>query len=296
MNSSEPIVSVCVLAFNHEPFISKALSSILNQKVNFKIEIVIGEDFSTDKTRLVCEKLLENNSMINLLPSEKNLGMIPNFLRTLGKCKGKYIAICEGDDYWTDERKLQRQIDFLEQHPEYSGCAHQANVIYEDQGKPSHYFNNITEEQDINTQDLIGLRKFHTASLVFRSEILKRKPYLPTYITSSDRALFLLLAAYGSIKFFPKTMCVYRKSNVGISNWVTPEMLKKDFNIIPWINKHNPDFPGKRYRAYVHKTVFQYPKKIDRITYIKHYLSFAFYSFSYFPSNLRELKSSWTGF
>ena len=98
----EVLVSVLIITYNHEKFISETIESALNQRTDFKFEIVIGEDFSTDKTREVCESYKKlNPEVINLLPSKKNWGVIPNFIRTHKECKGKYIALCEGDDYWT---------------------------------------------------------------------------------------------------------------------------------------------------------------------------------------------------
>jgi len=115
----EPLLSVCVITYNHEGYIRANLNSILNQECDFDFEIVIGEDCSTDATRQICEEYAKNNPRIVLLPSDKNMGMIPNFLRTIDACKGKYIAFCEGDDYWIHPLKMQKQVDFLEKNSEY---------------------------------------------------------------------------------------------------------------------------------------------------------------------------------
>lgn len=116
----EVCVSIVMITYNHEPFIAKAIEGVLMQKCNFPIKIIIGEDCSTDKTRQICKEYALKYSEITLLDSVKNIGMMPNFNRTLQSCTGKYIALCEGDDYWTDPLKLQKQIDFLEVNPEYS--------------------------------------------------------------------------------------------------------------------------------------------------------------------------------
>ncbi len=108
-------VNVCVITYNHEEFIEKALASILNQKADFDFDIVIGDDCSSDKTKEIILKYKQRYpDLIRILFSEKNIGMRENFLRSLKACKGKYIAILEGDDYWTDEYKLQKQFDYLE--------------------------------------------------------------------------------------------------------------------------------------------------------------------------------------
>lgn len=109
---SKPIVSVCTITYNHELYISEAIDSFLMQETDFPFEIVIGEDCSTDSTRKIIEEYVEKfPNIVKLITSEKNVGMQENNERTTKACKGEYIALCEGDDYWTDKKKLQIQID-----------------------------------------------------------------------------------------------------------------------------------------------------------------------------------------
>jgi len=111
---NHPLVSVCMITYNHEPFIRQCIDGVLMQKTNFPFFLVIGEDYSTDNTRGVCEDYFHlYPQQIKLLPSDRNLGIIPNFIRTIEACDSKYIAFCEGDDYWTDPLKLQKQVDFF---------------------------------------------------------------------------------------------------------------------------------------------------------------------------------------
>ena len=108
-------VSVVMITYNHEKFIKEALESIFSQKTNFHYELIISNDCSTDNTDEVIKKIIdknENGSLINYTNHHKNKGMIPNFLWSIQQAKGKYIALCEGDDYWTDPYKLQKQVDF----------------------------------------------------------------------------------------------------------------------------------------------------------------------------------------
>lgn len=126
------MLSICMIAYNHEKFISEAIESVLMQKTSFDYELVIGEDCSTDTTRKIClEYQQKYPEKIKLLLPEKNLGMMPNFIATLQSCTGKYIALCEGDDYWTDEHKLQKQVDFLEVNLEYAICFTDFNILEE---------------------------------------------------------------------------------------------------------------------------------------------------------------------
>lgn len=118
--NSNPLVSVWVITFNQEAYLENTLNGILMQKVNFNYEIVIGEDCSTDNTKEICINFQKKYpEKIKLILNEKNIGMISNFIQTAKACKGKYVAFCEGDDYWVDPLKLQTQVDFLEANPEY---------------------------------------------------------------------------------------------------------------------------------------------------------------------------------
>lgn len=113
-------VSIACITYNHERYIKQALDSFLMQITSFQYEIVIGEDCSTDRTReIVSQYQRQYPEKIRFISSTANVGMSCNFVRTLGKCNGKYIAICEGDDYWIDPCKLQKQVDFLEKNPTY---------------------------------------------------------------------------------------------------------------------------------------------------------------------------------
>src|SRR4030067_128381 len=114
-------VSVIVITYNHEEFICQSLDSILMQDVNFEYEIVIGEDCSTDKTRDILLDYQKNYpDKIRLILSEKNRGLIANFVQTYKSCSGEYIATIDGDDYWTSSQKLQKQVDFLDNNLDYA--------------------------------------------------------------------------------------------------------------------------------------------------------------------------------
>ena len=115
-----PIVSICMITYNHQQFVSEAIESTLNQETDYSFELVIGEDYSADDTRKICEEFQKKYpDKIILLNSDRNYGIGKNFFRTLSACKGKYIAICEGDDFWHDATKIQKQISFMEENQQY---------------------------------------------------------------------------------------------------------------------------------------------------------------------------------
>ncbi len=128
--NNRPTVSICMSTYRHEQFIQQAIEGVMMQQTTFRIELVIGEDCSDDGTRLICEAMEQKYpDRIRLLPSDTNYGQNHNLARTLFACNGIYIALCEGDDYWTDPLKLQKQVDFLEQNHDYVLCFHPVNTV-----------------------------------------------------------------------------------------------------------------------------------------------------------------------
>lgn len=127
-----PLVSIVTITYNHEPYIRKCIEGILMQQVNFSIEFIIAEDCSTDGTLAICkEYATKYPDIIKLITSETNVGALYNEVRAIASAKGKYIAFCEGDDYWTEPLKLQKQVDFLENNLDYSVCFTRYNIYEE---------------------------------------------------------------------------------------------------------------------------------------------------------------------
>ena len=134
-------LSVAMITYNHERFIAQAVESVLAQKVNFDFEVVIGEDCSTDNTRNIVAELQQQYPVrIVALMRPDNLGAMRNLQETLAACKGQYIALLEGDDYWTCEDKLQRQVEFLDSHPECAISCHRTRFINEMSSGRRHCF------------------------------------------------------------------------------------------------------------------------------------------------------------
>lgn len=285
MNTT-PLISVAMITYNHEKFIGQAIDNILMQETDYPFELVIGEDYSKDNTRRICLEYKEKYpEKIKLLLPEKNIGIRKNFNDTLHACSGKYIAVCEGDDFWIDPLKLQKQASFLEDHPDYAAYAHRAYRLFET-GEKDYYGSNI--DSDISLNDLLKDSIFHTSTIMFRQQIIKDKD-LPD-ILSFDRTLFMLCGISGKIKYSKEIMSTYREHPGGISKNITPEIMKKDFNIIKWISDIYPQFPGYKYRSFIHRTIYYYSGKISIFGLIKHYILSSIYTFSYFPNNWPDLR------
>ncbi|MGA1977595.1 MAG: glycosyltransferase [Bacteroidales bacterium] len=210
----EILLSVFMITYNQEKYIANAIESVLMQITDFDYEIVIGEDCSTDRTRDICIRYAQKHpGKIKLLLSESNLRVMPNFIRTLLACTGKYIAMCDGDDYWTDPCKLQKQVDFLEANPDFSLCFHDVLL-----SKNNEVIGKYVQKQTdvFTTNDLFDRHFIATCSIVFRNNI-----YIPEWfakIASGDRALLFLCSLKGKLKLINEVMGVYRLHSGGISN------------------------------------------------------------------------------
>ncbi|MDP3679654.1 MAG: glycosyltransferase [Flavobacterium sp.] len=217
---NRPVVSVFILTYNQEQFIAQTLDSILMQKTNFNYQLVIGEDCSTDTTRTICEQYVNQYPQkIKLLPSlEKNIGLIANYMRTIAACDGKYIAICDGDDYWIDAYKLQKQVDFLNKNPDYSIVYTSVKRLFTD-GKMVDYNYNLNKMQ-LDFDDLIFDNFIHSVTALFRN-IQSNENTVPKWINNfpfGDWQTYLWVLKNGSkIHFMEDITAVYRM-NIGVSS------------------------------------------------------------------------------
>lgn len=173
-----PLVSVCMITYNHEPYIAKAIEDVLMQKADFPIELVIGEDCSTDRTRkIVLDYKNKYPEIIRVISSDKNIGAIKNLLRTEKSCSGKYMAYCEGDDYWTDSFKLQKQIEFLEANPDYGLVHSNSHLFFVESKRLQKMAINLPEDlnDDNSFIDIItGRRTIWTQTVSVRKDIIDK--------------------------------------------------------------------------------------------------------------------------
>lgn len=267
----EPIVSVKILTYNHSQYINQCIESVLMQKTNFQFEIVIGEDCSKDGTREICQKYTElYPNIVKLIISDSNVGISENSKRTYEACKGKYIAFCEGDDYWIDPYKLQKQVSFLENNIDYSLCFHNAFIEnLNNPGKVSSF--PIDRNKNVfTTKDIFKNKWFiPTASIVCRTK------YLPLNIkdvnekfVSGDMLLQLIQSKYGKIYCFREFMSVYRfgtKYSVTKQNSIKSLLHLKKY--VDMLNKINIEvFDG------VYTKEVLYRKRKYYLSVVKYYL------------------------
>ncbi|CAM4043537.1 glycosyltransferase [Flavobacterium antarcticum] len=222
-------VSVFMLTYNQECFIAQAINGVLMQKSNFAYQLVIGEDCSTDDTYKICENFaLAYPSKIKLLPKlDLNIGLIANYMRTIKECDGKFIAICDGDDYWTDVLKLQKQVDFLELNPDYAIVGSNLKKLYAN-GEMIASINRGRQET-YEFDDLIFANLLPSVTAVFKNITIEEP--LPSWILNfpyGDWPTYLwTIRNGGKIHLLGDITAVYRM-DIGVSS----KMRIKNSNII----------------------------------------------------------------
>lgn len=230
MDAESSKVSVCMTAYNQENFITEAIEGVLAQKTSFPVELNIGDDCSTDKTGEICrDYAAKHPDKIRYRRRDPNLGMMPNFQQTLRECDGKYVAFCEGDDYWIDENKLQIQFDFMESHDDFSISGHNHYQKFGDQLVDCYEY--IPDDfRALTTEDYLLDPHFQTASyFVRRSALPASFPAWYDDVLAGDHFLVLLLSLKGKIAYFNKPMSVFRVFDTSMTGVKGPLRIKENF-------------------------------------------------------------------
>lgn len=212
--NTKPKVSVVCISYNQEKYIEQTLDGFLMQKTNFPVEIIIADDASTDKTASIIRKYEKQNPgcfQANL--RIQNIGAIDNLLDTLKAASGDYIALCEGDDFWTNPTKLQKQVDFLDTHPDFSLVFHPVRVFFENQEEEEKIFPDFTEGEQFTIKKLLEDNFIQTNSVMYR-----RINYdnLSSDVMPFDWYLHLIHAKNGKIGFLNEVMSTYRRHDGGL--------------------------------------------------------------------------------
>lgn len=225
---TDPLVSICTVTYNHESFIREAIDGFLMQKTNFPIEILIHDDASTDGTASIIKEYETQYpdliKAIYQIENQYSKGIKCGAVFNLPRAKGKYIALCEGDDYWTDSLKLQKQVNFLTKHSDCSTCFHNV-VIVVHENLESHWFQddmktNLFTLDDLSftsLDDLADLVVFPpTCSVMYRAGLFDRFPAWAYSMYGMDTALHVLNSQYGYLGYINEVMGAYRYSGRGL--------------------------------------------------------------------------------
>ncbi|CAK7063221.1 glycosyltransferase [Tissierella sp.] len=250
-------VSVLMTTYNHEEFIEEAIESVLMQEVNFKYELVIGEDCSTDNTREIVKKYKEKYpDIIKLSLQKENSEGRKNFTSAFDMCSGEYVALLEGDDYWTDENKLQKQVDFLDKNPDCSLCGHGYKRYHEESKK---FLGDIVEEiekfslEDFLKEDILSTNRFHVRTLtrMFRKDALinKEKDLKDLILWDYVIETILLMNGYGAC--LRDNMGVYRINK----NSIVQKNMAKFAEVTVGMRKEVLKIVQPEYRPYVLESI-----------------------------------------
>lgn len=211
-----PLVSISCATYNHEKYIAAALDGFLMQETDFPFEIIIGEDSSTDQTlEIISEYKEKYPNIIKLIAWPENVGASKNWTTILQTCQGKYIANCEGDDFWISHNKLQKQIHFMENNPDFAICCHQCvNFDQTNQIIVGNY-PDYPDGKELSISDLFVANIANTCSIVYRNYHFKLPDFFET-LKVGDWPMHMLHAQYGKIKYFHDTMALYRIHQNGV--------------------------------------------------------------------------------
>jgi len=232
MDQGKINVSVCMITYNHEAYIRQAIEGVLLQKSSYRMELVIGEDCSDDNTRKICSEYAEKYyGIIKLITSGTNKGMVSNFIKTIKECSGQYIAFCEGDDYWTDPFKIQKQVDFLESNPDY-GMVHTGFQWF---------FSDNHKEQISNVNIPSGdiYEDFLIRSFIGNLTTVTRRNLTDDYLNNYkdlviswafyDRPLWLYIAGRSKVGYINEVTAVYRRHEKAMTSYNSVESEFKFF-------------------------------------------------------------------
>ncbi len=230
----KPLLSVCLITYNHVKYIREAIDSILMQKVNFSLQLIIADDFSTDGTRdILLEYKAKYPDFIKLILQSENVGARKNWTELMTSPDSKYISYFEGDDYWTDPNKLQKQVDFLEVNTDYSICTHNVSVMFYDSNdklirKVEWLGQEHRETYTVNDLLMYGSGGA-TCSLLFRRSAIDPFPEGFKILGGGDWALQIFCAEKGKMKYFKEIMGVYRKHSLGLVSTTKSTIIYKEF-------------------------------------------------------------------
>lgn len=262
--STTPLVDIIMPTYNHEKFIAEAIESVLAQKTAFAYRLIVGDDCSTDGTQAIVRHYAgKYPDEVEFFFSPVNLGALHGdriSVKLLNQCTAKYVAILEGDDYWTDPNKLQRQVDFLERHTECSLCFHNAEMFYEDGSQPPTKLRPPDQKEISTVEDVLAGMVPIPCTILFRNNLLGELPDCFYKVTNADWVMVVLLAEHGHIGYINEVMAAYRMHPDGMWSRLTPQQrVKEHINTYKTINEHL----NFRYNRVISERIAALPRRLN---------------------------------
>jgi len=220
--TSKYLVSICCTTYNHQKYIAKTLDGFLMQKTNFPFEVLIHDDASTDETQEIIKKY--QNKYTNIIfPIFQKENQYSKGIKTINpmfnfnRARGEYIAICEGDDYWTDENKLQKQVNCFKENPEISECFHPVFIVNEKGDEIDNYYGPPIIKKFYTTEELLLYGNFiPTSSIMIKKENMQDLPFWFLKMPVGDWPLNVLSSMKGKVRMINEKMSVWRKHDKGV--------------------------------------------------------------------------------
>ena len=225
---NRPMVSVVMITYNQERYVEKAIRGVLRQKGGYGLQLVICDDASTDGTPAIAEKWQrEYPDIIDFHRNPHNIGLARNYVQALSLCRGKYVAMCDGDDYWCSRSKLKLQVGYMENHPDCALTYHRVINYYQGTGEKHLSNGGGASSQSVTAGQLAKRNSITNLSVMYRAELvdLKKLPEWLAEIRLVDYCLHLLYASKGGVHYFSKPMGVYRKAGEGV--WTHAESVQR---------------------------------------------------------------------
>ncbi|UXA04217.1 glycosyltransferase [Mycobacterium sp. SMC-2] len=213
--ANSPKVSIVSTTHNQEAYVRQAFDSFIAQQTDFLVEVIVADDASTDGTPAIIREYAERYpQLFRPIFRSENLGLNANLVGALSLARGDYIALCEGDDFWTDPLKLSKQVTFMDQHPNTAVCFHPVRVMWDDGSAKDTKFPPVYLRGNLSVDALILMNFIQTNSVVYRR--LERYDGIPADVMPLDWYLHVRHAVHGEIAMLPETMAVYRRHSQGM--------------------------------------------------------------------------------
>jgi glycosyltransferase involved in cell wall biosynthesis len=246
MKSTTPVVSIVVLTYNHQNTIKLTLDSLVQQKCNFPFEIIIGEDASADSTRKIVMNYAETYpGIFKVLEKAPNKGLLLNYQDACTSCSGKYIALCAGDDYWHNPEKLQKQVDFLEQNPDYGFVHSDVDIIIESEARTIKNFNSSNgipnPSDDLYLEVIAEIRTIYAPTVMFRKDLLQYvdfNEFTAGGYKMEDLPMMLEFSAHTKAHYIPEALATYRIIDGSLCHPDTSEKKKAFLDSIYKVQLH----------------------------------------------------------
>jgi glycosyltransferase involved in cell wall biosynthesis len=266
--TTTPLVDIVMPTYNHEKFLVQAIESVLTQKTDFEYRLNIADDCSTDGTQAIIKHYAEKHAdRITAILSPHNIGILHKdrlSIKMLKLCTARYVALLEGDDYWTDPYKLQKQVDFLDRHPDFAISCHNVTVIYDDGSKEPANFLPPNQPPVRSLDDLILDNFIQTNSVVFRRSLFGEFPDWFYELKLGDWPIHIMNAQHGKIGYIDEVMAAYRVHDKGF--WTSMDHSVKLFEIIKML-EYVDVYLEHKYRKQVRAAKAKWYNEILRACY-----------------------------